>query len=636
MTEEKVKNRGWVKNAAIIFLAVMLVLTFFSNTIMNRSLPEVAAQYAQSGTITTQIRGTGSIEAAETYEVKAADARKVQSVAVRVGQEVAVGDLLVTLAEGDSADLESAKKTLEDLQYSYQEKLIGMGSDNADTGESSALTRAREKLADAIATRDALTRVTTTEINTAKIAYDDAQAKLAAAGGETTGSDSDYSSVQSAYTALNNAKIALQAAKLANMGDYTAEDAYNALRTVAEYLANPAGSVNSSGTAFVAGSTPSTTVAAYMKALAAEYAPAVSSGGTGSAASSSGSAALSGLIEATDAIHSSTTALNIKLKATDTSFVSYSKTDMADAYDTITSAQSAVDSAQTAYNSAYNSYTNSLSPDNSALIKKRDAAKAEYEALVQAKSDYETASDSVISCQEALEQLVQSEALADLSLQKLIGDINDQYAVINKLATGSAGGDIKSEVAGVVKSINVTAGNTTDPNTPLITIEVPDRGYTVSISVTKDQAKRVTVGSSATVSTGYWGAAEMSAKLVRISTDPKNPQTNKLLIFQVTGEEVESGTQVSISVGEKSQSFDVIVPNSAIREDSNGKFVLIMAVKSSPLGNRYVATRADVQVLASDDTYSAVSGGVSSWGDYVITTSTQPIESGMSVRMAES
>ncbi len=41
MAEEKKFKRGWVKNVAIIFLAVLLVLTFFSNTIMNRSLPEV-------------------------------------------------------------------------------------------------------------------------------------------------------------------------------------------------------------------------------------------------------------------------------------------------------------------------------------------------------------------------------------------------------------------------------------------------------------------------------------------------------------------------------------------------------------------------------------------------------------------
>ena len=37
MAEEKKFKRGWVKNVAIIFLAVLLVLTFFSNTIMNRS-----------------------------------------------------------------------------------------------------------------------------------------------------------------------------------------------------------------------------------------------------------------------------------------------------------------------------------------------------------------------------------------------------------------------------------------------------------------------------------------------------------------------------------------------------------------------------------------------------------------------
>ena len=42
--EFKPKNRDWVKNVSIIFLSVLLVLTFFSNTWMNRSLPEVATQ----------------------------------------------------------------------------------------------------------------------------------------------------------------------------------------------------------------------------------------------------------------------------------------------------------------------------------------------------------------------------------------------------------------------------------------------------------------------------------------------------------------------------------------------------------------------------------------------------------------
>ena len=41
-TEKKSNRKEWIKNVAIIFLTVMLILTFFSNTIMNYSLPEVA------------------------------------------------------------------------------------------------------------------------------------------------------------------------------------------------------------------------------------------------------------------------------------------------------------------------------------------------------------------------------------------------------------------------------------------------------------------------------------------------------------------------------------------------------------------------------------------------------------------
>ena len=68
--EEQVKNREWVKNAAIIFLAVLLVLTFFSNTIMNRSLPEVATQEVTDGSIVAKVRGTGIVTANGENQVK--------------------------------------------------------------------------------------------------------------------------------------------------------------------------------------------------------------------------------------------------------------------------------------------------------------------------------------------------------------------------------------------------------------------------------------------------------------------------------------------------------------------------------------------------------------------------------------
>ena len=52
-----------------------------------------------------------------------------------------------------------------------------------------------------------------------------------------------------------------------------------------------------------------------------------------------------------------------------------------------------------------------------------------------------------------------------------------------------------------------------------------------------------------------------------------------------------SGAEMTISVGQKSANYDLIVPNSAIKSDSNGSFVLLVTVKNSPLGNRYTAKR---------------------------------------------
>jgi multidrug efflux pump subunit AcrA (membrane-fusion protein) len=192
---------------------------------------------------------------------------------------------------------------------------------------------------------------------------------------------------------------------------------------------------------------------------------------------------------------------------------------------------------------------------------------------------------------------------------------------------------VVSKVRGIVKSIGVSAGRTAEPGTPLATILVPERGYSVSITVTAEQAKKVTVGDEAEVVTGWWYSGDITARLSSIRPDPNAPNTSRILNFDIRGE-VEDGTQISLSIGQKSQNYDIIVPNSAVRSDTNGDFVLIVVAKNSPLGNRYVATRVDVQVLAKDDLNTAVSGGVAN-GDFVITTSTRPLESGMLVRLAE-
>ncbi len=617
MTEQRVKNRGWVKNVAIIFLAVMLVLTFFSNTIMNASLPEAAVQYVQSGSITTQIRGTGTITAKEVYEVKTTTSRKVQSVLVTKDQEVKVGDVLLILAAGEGTETDELKTQLETAKYSYQQKLINM------SGGGSEVTRAQEKLQEAIAARDAIAvNITAEDIELAKVRYETAKEyyqqltyELEDAGGYVEGGKGD--TLKELGDAVNAAQLEYDS----NCIRYKNEKYY-----IEDILASEAARQLYKD-----------------KQACAEAIADVFTASKGSL--------IDYFVTYADSTFAERKALGLEFYIFDrnasyiTNLPSQALAEIAKGYNAIREARDALTKAQDAYNKA----VESMQPQNEALNKQvteakreMDALEAEHADMVEKKTAYDTAKDNVISCENALQTLLKTSQLDNLELSKLANEIAELEAKLEELSGGEkdaegnvTGGQIVSEVNGVVKEINVTAGNNTDPATAVMTIEVPDRGYTVSMNVTNEQAQKVTIGDTAEISTGYWGSSGLSGKLVGIRNNTSAGQSGgKQLVFDVTGSDITSGTQVSVSIGQRSQNYDTIVPNSALRSDSNGSFVLVIVAKSSPLGNRFVATRVDVTELAKDDVNTAVSGGLSAY-DMVLTTATKPVEDGMLVRLPD-
>jgi multidrug efflux pump subunit AcrA (membrane-fusion protein) len=88
------------------------------------SLPEVATQYVQSGEITAQIRGSGTVTANGTYDIILPQSREVESVKVREGDTVKEGDVLFTLTAAKSDDLRQAQDSLRTLVLNYSKALI--------------------------------------------------------------------------------------------------------------------------------------------------------------------------------------------------------------------------------------------------------------------------------------------------------------------------------------------------------------------------------------------------------------------------------------------------------------------------------------------------------------------------------
>ena len=619
--EMKVKRREWVKTAAIIFLVILLVLTFFSNTIMNYSLPEVATQSVQSGTINAKIRGTGTVAANESYEVTVEQSHKVASVLVKEGQEVKVDDVLFRFEGGESDELKAAQDALDQAEQGYEKSLIEAG--NAAAKENREIQKARDAYNEALAVYQQYSTMSASQIATklaeaeiklkdlqiessqAQQDYDNAKAEYDQLASQISGLETDISgyeklvaSAQSELDSLEDKKRAADSAEALYRTDYD------------ELLSLAGGSV----------------------ALAAGYANdeallmSIIPGSVENPAQKAKqlATAFNSLTEATTALeravgnYRSYDAAHIAI----TDERDNASTNLQDAEGELRRLKK-----QQGDEDYLNDLKYAVTEANQAVTDQQ----AEYDKLSKASS----AAATMKSAKDTLENLVFEQNLADsasVDMKAAKESIEKQRKTVEKLQKESEGGEVKSPVNGTISSLAISAGQTANAGTTLAKIDVTDRGYTLKIPVTNEQAKKVTIGEKAELVNFWWGGDDISATLESIGTDPANPSSGKQLTFRLDGA-VEPGQSITLSIGQKSANYDCLVPNSAVRSDNNGSFVLLVTSKSSPLGNRYTATRVSVNVLASDDTSTAVTG--LSAGDFVLTTSSKPVSSGMQVRLAD-
>ena len=624
--ENSVRKREWVKTAAIIFLAVLLVLTFFSKTIMNASLPEVAAQQAASGAINARIRGSGTVEASEVYNVTIKQTRKVASVLVKTGQEINVGDTMFVLEAEDSDELKQAETDLETLQQNYDKSLIEAG--NTAAQENYDVQKAREAYNEALAVYNQYTNVNAAQLTAAITAAENELTNLTA---QSKAISEELKQLQTDKETID-ADVTAQEAKVKEME--AAEDKYAELKTATddydadivvygkyyskllELTAEPTSSVtyDNKHVITVVSIASQPIAAGYCQKDTMLYAYLVEKGQTEMANDA-------GIIAT--AYKTITEDLS-KLATLCTEYsrlsVVYNPTALSNARTELSNLKNTADHCANLVKSC----TERASAAETAVSNKQ----TEIDKLTKASS----AADTVKSTKQALEDLVFKQNLGDSSSVDMEASkkaIERKQAEVDKLRENADELEVKSSVSGTIASIDASAGKSIGgEEQPLATINVTDRGFTVKIDVTNDQAKKVKTGDTAEL-VNFWGG-DAVATLDQITSS--QTAGNRTLVFTLTGD-IQAGQNVTLSIGQKSANYDALIPLSGLREDSNGKFVYVLESKSSPLGSRYIATRVTVQELARDDKSAAVSG-ISS-GDFIITTSNKPVEAGKQVRLAD-
>ena len=589
MNEEKKeynsgRRREIIKTILIIFLAAMLVLTFLSNTIMNKSLSEITTESAMSGKLTERIRGSGLIESNQSYEVKIDENKTIDTIMIKTGQEVKKGDVLFTVGTEENEEIETAESELINLELEYQKALLGVPVDY--TAENQAINTAREELNTAIERRNnAISNSGSAE--QALYDYTNNRSQL-------TSKSATLEKIQSTITAIDTNEYSMAAV---------------------EYVGNLISLYNSY---IEAENDYNSAYSLYSQLL------------TGTGGNKTENSSEENTVPTEEIQQDNSMPYDINALKAD-----------ADSKEEIRN------NARNEYESAKNSIRNDLVNQMYSIqsdIDYLNSQIANYEATQGAGAamsieDYDA---DVQAKQHALEELIaqltksqnENDLLSKtntLEIEAKKKEVDNMKKKIQKLKKENSITEIKSKYDGIVSAVNVKPDEETIPDMPIAVIDIADEGYTVEITVDAEKAKKIKKGVEAEVVNNWDG--DVTAILTEIKNDTKAGSKDRILEFSVTGD-VSTGSMLDLSIPCGSGNYDTIVPKSAVHKDNNGYFVLVVNSKSSPLGNRYFAERADVEVLASDEISSAVQGAINQ-NDYVITTASKPVNPKDQVRMKD-
>lgn len=748
MSNDSASRRAWIKNAAIIFLVILLLLTFFSNTILNYSLPEVSAQYTSSGTLSTAIKASGTVKANASYnvvyEADAADSadgvaqtRKVVSVFVKEGQTVEKDAPILELKGGASEQLKSAQDEYDKLKREYDLGILGdnvsnITSDKTISDAQKALENAKDELAKLQKNyNDLLSGVDTTTILQNQIsALEDTIENLTDQQTAMTDKITEVNAIISEAKALIEKDVLSNqtvAEKLA-----AAEEAYNSISSEYDTLKKEADFYKERLDEIkkVSGDvTEANKLTQQLKTLQdtldklnleinrfwedkldelknardeaqAEYDAIAAESPETENHDERLKAAEEKLRKAEEEYDNfkyngktDDRSFNRKIEDYDLQIESINTqiSDIKDKLDVIgmpevddildytvdydlSSAQKDYDEASAKLTELETKYTDAKTKYES-LIKQNSAEDTvnEYSLILETyKNEESSLKDTIKQKNKELDNLKKqlSDSTTDLTPEALADKIKEQKNSVDSLEAAlkitqatenqttttnkltredqkkqleelaakietyknaPENTQVTAPIAGKITAINFTAGESVTSGNTVASIEIADKGYIVEISMAADQARKIQVGTPCSVVNSWW-YSNIEASVTGMRSDPSSQGKNRIITITVSGD-VSEGQTLNFSIGDKSQSYDSVLPNSAIREDNDGKFVLVVESKKTPLNMRYTAKRVDIEVLASDDTQSAVSGLYGS--EFVITNSTVPIADKQQVRLAE-
>ncbi len=211
----------------------------------------------------------------------------------------------------------------------------------------------------------------------------------------------------------------------------------------------------------------------------------------------------------------------------------------------------------------------------------------------------------------------------------LIEAAEKELDIIQKNLEYAKNTQILATTDGVIASINAVSGGYIEQNALLCQVAGNTRDYKVTLNVADDKIKYIVPGNEAVVEIS--GIKQTIKGIIQEIEAPSGGGN----LYQVTivlkdMAENPAGKQASITISHTSKEYSSIIPRAALKQDSNGYYVMAIRARDTILGEGYVAEKVYVDLVESDDSLCAISGMFVL--EPVMLTSSKDVVNGQQVR----
>lgn len=281
------------------------------------------------------------------------------------------------------------------------------------------------------------------------------------------------------------------------------------------------------------------------------------------------------------------------------------------------------------------------------VLEKQSAYQKQEENCEKEQEIYETCQQHTIEQKNVYEETKQTAEHTKKAAERVLEDAQasasaDNTEQINEIAMAQyereleklnvlkeQKGQIYAQTDGVIESIFVQTGQKTTDTAALVMSDVSS-GLSFWAQIDKENEMYAAVGDSAQIS-GVGKEEQCVISGMEISKDEKSIT----LFAEISSDVFSAGESAQITITRKSQQYQYVIPISAIRQENNKTYVLVLETQNTTLGEQYAARKVEVAIEDKNNNLAAVSANALSADSLIITDSDRSTANGDIVRLAE-